>query len=120
MNPKAIDMRGRQSKYRAVRTEGPGPKGTWRFYHSRKEAKFAEALHVAWLNGSVTEWQPQVPYHLHVHGKPLGKYVMDFVVFYADPTREAEYFDIKGMDTPLSKWKRKHCELEYGIKIELR
>lgn len=50
-------------------------------------------------------------------GGQVGKYVADFA--YRRIPGELVVEDVKGMDTPLSKWKRKHCELQYGIKIEV-
>jgi hypothetical protein len=48
----------------------------------------------------------------------IGKYIADFMWFEPE-TGQHHYEDVKGFDTPLSKWKRKHCELQYGIKIEV-
>lgn len=46
----------------------------------------------------------------------VGTYVADFL-YLRDDTPVVE--DVKGFDTPLAKWKRKHCEQQYGITIRV-
>lgn len=59
----------------------------------------------------------QVRYPLLVGGSILGTYVADFV--YGDGPRLVVE-DVKGrVDTALSAWKRKHCEAQYGITINI-
>lgn len=45
----------------------------------------------------------------------IGHYEADFS--YYDTERRIE--DVKGFDTPLSKWKRKHVRAQYGIDVQI-
>lgn len=64
--------------------------------------------------GEVTELQTQVRYALHVGAIVVGHYVADFVYV----TRGAQTVeDCKGFRTRLYRWKKKHLEAEYGVRI---
>ena len=76
--------------------------------------------------GAVAEGsiERQVAYPLYARMKNgelgfVGKYVADFRWRPIGKPNELVVEDVKGFDTPLAKWKRKHCELQYGIKIEI-
>ena len=98
--------------------------GLMTFIHfpSKAEAKRYGELMLeqrAGLIGGLT-LQPRFPLYIVGEGRPrtkIGTYVADF--------RYANAFgfvieDVKGgADTPLSAWKRKHAEAQYGIKIEI-
>lgn len=46
----------------------------------------------------------------------VGDYVADFMYF--DKRKQERVFeDVKGVRTPLYKWKKKHVEAQYGIQI---
>lgn len=47
----------------------------------------------------------------------VGVYRGDFA--YLDCRRGRVVEDVKGMDTPLSKWKRKHVAIQYGLTVEI-
>lgn len=46
----------------------------------------------------------------------IGSYVGDFS-YIECATGRLVVEDVKGMDTPLSKWKRKHAAAQYGVEI---
>lgn len=95
-------------KFNAKKAERKGHK-----FHSRLEAKYADRLDWLVRAGDVVFYLQQVPIHL-----PGGvKYVADFLVFHA--SGDAEFVDVKGVDTPLSKAKRKIVEDLYPIKISV-
>jgi hypothetical protein len=109
------------SKYRAKRTVVDGIA-----FHSKGEAFRWMELKLLERTGQLAKVERQVPYALHaspsqpghIAAITIGKYVADFR--YA--ARVGDMWtveDFKGYDTPLSKWKRKHAEAEYGIKILL-
>lgn len=55
---------------------------------------------------------------LHIKGKKIGKIILDFC--YYDIKKDIRiYEDVKGVDTAISKWKRKCVEAEFGIKVEI-
>jgi len=47
----------------------------------------------------------------------VGHYRGDFS--YLDYKRGRVVEDVKGMDTPISRWKRKHVAIQYGITVEI-
>lgn len=47
----------------------------------------------------------------------VGHYRGDFR--YLDRKRGRVVEDVKGMDTPMSRWKRKHVALQYGVVVEI-
>lgn len=102
------------SKYHAIKTEYQG-----RTYDSKKEAKHAATLDMMRLatneNFKVVDVQAQVRFPLEVNGIKIGVYVADFVVIFADGHEEVQ--DVKGVLTPLYKWKKKHFEAQHGKKI---
>jgi hypothetical protein len=83
-------------------------------YDSKAELAFAQQLDRSKVAGEVVQYLRQVPFHL-----PGGvKYVCDFLIFEASGS--VRLVDIKGMDTPMSKMKRKQVEELYApIVIEV-
>lgn len=72
--------------------------------------------------------QPRFP--LHVDGVLIGTYVADFayddlIGTYVADFDHAGYFgtrvveDVKGLDLPLGRWKRKHFEAQYGQPVRV-
>jgi hypothetical protein len=116
----------RASKYNAVQTTVDGIT-----FHSKGEAFRWMELKLLERAGKITELRRQVELTLHAHGfagawTPIGKYVADFsyreirdLPSGSPWTCQRTYEDFKGFDVPLGKWKRKHAEAEYGIKILL-
>lgn len=47
----------------------------------------------------------------------IGHYVADFKYFRLESPTGWIVEDVKGWDTPLSKWKRRHTEAQYGITV---
>ena len=89
-----------------------------RTYDSKAEMVYAQQLDVWKQAGAVKEWFPQVPFILHApSGEKIGSYVADFRVNWADGS--VTWVDVKGLMTPLSRWKIRHCESEYSVKIQI-
>lgn len=81
-------------------------------FDSKAEAAYYSQLKIR-LNHDVLFFLRQVPFDL-----PGGvKYRADFVLFMKDGN--VEIIDVKGMDTPMSKMKRKQVEDLYPIEIKL-
>lgn len=96
-------------KYGAIRTEHAG-----RTYASRAEANYAKGLAARKAAGLVLFWLEQCPIHLPGN----TKYVVDFLEFHADGT--THFVDVKGMETPMFKLKKKQVEALYPhIEIEV-
>lgn len=86
-------------------------------FDSKAEASRWHALRLLERSGKITGLQRQVPYSLYVGTVALGKYVADFVYMGADRHEHVE--DVKGVLTPLAKWKIKHFEAQYGMHVEI-
>ena len=101
----------RRSKYsnKKVRLDGY-------VFDSKAEAKrYGELLLLAAAK-HIHELRVHPRYPLHVQGKIIGHYVPDFDYWSGNepiPTVE----DVKGMKTPLYRWKKKHFEAQYGWKL---
>ena len=100
-------------------------------FHSQGEAKRYQELRLLEKAGEIESLELQPAFVLHAPlttgtllgaaratiGKlpKIGTYRGDFR--YLDCRRGWIVEDFKGYDTPMSKWKRKHCEAQYGISI---
>jgi hypothetical protein len=82
-------------------------------FDSKREGAYYEELKARKHIGEVLFFLRQVPVHLPGN----VRYVVDFLVFYADGS--CKFIDVKGYDTPLSKTKRKMVEDVYPITIEV-
>lgn len=95
-------------KFNARRTEHNGIS-----YASKKEARYAQDLDLRVKAGEVIFYLRQVPLHL-----PGGvRYLVDFLEFRSDGT--VAFIEVKGLDLPMGKLKRKQAEEIYPIKIEV-
>jgi len=82
-------------------------------FDSKKEARYYEQLLIRQRTGEVSYFLMQVPIRL-----PGGsKYVVDFLVFFTDPTSAPEYVDVKGKKTETFRVKKREIEHQYPIKI---
>lgn len=109
---RAIDT-GRKNKFNARRVTVDG-----RTYDSNAEALFGEQLRIRERAGEVAEIERQRKYELAVHGVRIGEYRADFV-FWDFVKCRYRIIDVKGFDTPLSRWKRKHVKAQYGVEVEI-
>jgi len=97
------------SKYRAVKAEVDGLT-----FHSKREAKRYQTLKLLQQGGHISELQVQPQFALVVNNVRLGEYRADFGYI---SNGEAVWEDCKGCRTDIYKWKRKHCEAQYGVTI---
>ena len=109
-------MRTKPSKYRSVRTTVDGVT-----FHSKAEARRYSELKILEKAGAISglELQPRFPLMAPGSGHSyerthLGDYVADFL-YRIDGECVVE--DVKGMRTPLYKWKKKHFEAQHGVPI---
>lgn len=115
-------MRGR-SKYRAVRTVLDGIS-----FHSKGEARRWAQLKLLERAGEIRDLTRQGKIALHAGPTRksqilLGHYVYDFRylerVNGSSTCWQAVVEDYKKVWPPLSQWKLRHAEAEYGIKIRI-
>ncbi|HEY1033990.1 MAG TPA: DUF1064 domain-containing protein [Pseudoxanthomonas sp.] len=109
-SPAAPALASRASKYGAIATTVDGIR-----FDSKKEARYYEQLKLRKAAGEVSYWLRQVPLHM-----PGGtRYVVDFLVFFADQRRPPEYVDVKGRETAMFRVKRREIEHLFPIKVTL-
>lgn len=108
-----IRMKAAPKKYRNVPVEVDGIR-----FDSKRESIRWHVLRLLEKSGDVKDLKRQVRYPLHVDGRKIGSWVADFD--YVDvTTSELVSEDVKGVQTPLFKWKRKHFEAEYKRPIRI-
>lgn len=107
-------MKPRRNKFGAVATVLDGIR-----FDSKREATVYAGLKVLERQGVIRDLKIHMRYDLHAPGlKRIGAYEADFV--YYDPKEDRQrIIDVKGHDTELSKWKRRHVESQYGIAVEI-
>lgn len=113
--PTCPGWRGRaltkRHKYGAVPTVVDGIR-----FASKREANHYGVLKLREKIGEIWHLELQPVYDITVNGKHIAKYVADFRYF--EDSRQV-VIDVKGMDTPLSKIKRKLVEALYSCEIEI-
>ena len=87
-----------------------------RFASKAEGARYVE-LRLLEKAGEIRGLGLQPRFTLHVGGVLIGAYVADFVYEDAAGTRVVE--DVKGLDLPLGRWKRKHFEAQYGQPVRV-
>ena len=101
----------KRHKYNATRTFAHG-----HWFQSKKEAKRYSELLLLEKAGEVADIQLQPEYKLYVNGILIGTYKADFKYFEL-ACEDWITEDVKGKRTELYRWKKKHVEAQYGIKI---
>jgi hypothetical protein len=94
-------------KYKAKACEADGKK-----FPSKLERSYYNQLKLRQQNGEILFFLRQTPFDI-----PGGKYLADFTLFLA--SGDVEFVDVKGMDTPMSKLKRKAVEELYPVTIKI-
>lgn len=122
-------MQQTRSKYGAVPTTTHGI----RFHSKREAARYQELLLLA-KAGEIEDLELQPRYKLHTASTTgqffeackavagtrntlVGEYRADFAYLCYRRGRIVE--DVKGVMTPLARWKIKHVEAQYGITVVL-
>lgn len=99
----------RKHKYGAVKTEVDGI-----VFASKKEAARYVELKLAERTGQITNLELQPEYEIVINGIKCGKYVADFRYKGAG---KVFVEDVKGMKTPVYRFKKKIVEALYSIII---
>lgn len=92
-------------------------------FQSRAEARRYQELRLLEHAGEISELelQPRFPLHAPVKGRSnvyerVGEYRADFR-YRSGPFGDLVIEDVKGHPTALYRWKKKHCQIQYGISI---
>jgi hypothetical protein len=111
---RALQRKPKRSKYGAQKTVLDGIT-----FDSKAEANYYAALKLREKAGEVGGVELQRPFPLMVaSGIVVGSYRADFA-FWDHKEDRFRVIDVKGFDTPLSKWKRKHVKAQYGLDVEI-
>lgn len=104
----------RRNKFGAVKTVLDGIA-----FDSKREAAYYAELKLREKAGEVSAIELQKPFPLLAgSGRLIGSYRADFVFWDCREAR-SRIIDVKGMDTALSRWKRKHVAAQYGVEVEI-
>ena len=92
-------------------------------FDSKLEAKVYGDLKILERAGKINALDVHPRMDLHTTGadgikRKIGAYELDFR-FFCTEAKQRRYVDVKGHQTSLSDWKRKHAMAEYGIVVEL-
>lgn len=111
---RALLSKPKRSKYGATKTMLDGIT-----FDSKREAAYYSELKIREKAGEVSGVVLQRPFPIIINGQSVGKFLSDFA--FIDHTQEdrLRVVDVKGYDTPLSRFKRKCVEAFYQIKVEV-
>ncbi len=68
--------------------------------------------------GEISDLEVHPFYIIFIKNRKIGKVILDFRYF-DNKTQSVIIEDVKGVDNPLSRWKRKVVEAEFNIKVEV-
>lgn len=106
--PQASAPAEKRSKYGAQPTVVDGIR-----FDSKAEATYYQRLKLRVQSGEVRYFLRQVAFHL-----PGGiRYVVDFMEVHADGS--VHFVDVKGIETPMFRTKKKQVEALYPVTIEV-
>lgn len=95
-------------------------------FDSMAEAKRFGELRLLEKAGQITELKLQPRYELRANGgRKIGTYVADFRYLDTERGGGVVVEDVKGggengyVDTDLARWKRAHCQAEYGFEVQI-
>lgn len=104
----------KRSKYGAKRTPVDGIT-----FDSKREAEYYRLLKAREASGEICDLELQYPFPLIAgDGVKVGTYRADFT-FHDNIEGRWRVIDVKGLDTPLSKFKRKFVKALHGVEVEI-
>ena len=107
----------RRSKYGAVRTTVDGIA-----FASKAEARRYRELRLLERAGEIRDLELQPAINLDAPGGParVGVYRADFRYYRRTPAGWADTWeDVKGVMTPLCRWKLAHVKAQYGMDVQI-
>lgn len=108
-------QKARSGKFNAQRTPLDGIK-----FASKKEARRGAELMLLQKAGKISDLTFHPRYYLGVAGKVIGEAVFDASYYtVGEFLKVVEDVKTQATNTALSKWKRKHFEAQYGLKVRL-
>lgn len=86
-------------------------------FDSKAEARYYSFLKYRQGGGKLFNLRLQVPYVFTIECKKIFTYKADFQ--YTDKEGKEHVVDVKGVETPVFRLKKKLIEAQYGIEIEV-
>lgn len=103
----------RRNKFNAKKCERDGY-----IFDSLKEGREYDNLKTRLLAGEIRDLKIHPAYQIFINDQIVCKVEMDFE-YYDNQINSIRYIDVKGLDTPISKLKRKMLEAQLSIRVEL-
>jgi hypothetical protein len=110
---RAILSKPKRAKYGNTKCEYKGIK-----FDSKRERAYYIELEQREKAGEVVGIELQRPFAILINGFLIGNFKSDFAFWDCSEDR-FRVIDVKGMDTPLSKFKRKCVKAQYGFTVEI-
>lgn len=110
--PLGVGRKGKMSKYHNIKTTVDGIT-----FDSKAEAHYYSFLKYRQGSGTLFNLRLQVPYVFKIDGKKIFTYKADFQ--YTDKEGKEHVIDVKGVETPVFRLKKKLIEAQYDIEIEV-
>lgn len=86
-------------------------------YDSKREMQYAQELDLRKKAKDIKDWERQVVFPIEVNGKPICRYVADFVV---TPIKgKKQIVEIKGVFLAAARLKMKLMKVLYGQKYDI-
>lgn len=111
---KAILSKPKRSKYGAEPVVIDGMR-----FHSKREGAYYSELKLREKAGEVSGIETQRKFGIIMAGVLIGNYLADFCFIDHSQDSRLRVIDVKGHDTPLSRFKRKCVEAFYQIQVEV-
>lgn len=102
-----------KNKFKAIRTTINGVT-----FASKKEANYYWQLKLRERAGEVSHIELQPTYDIIINGQHICKVKLDFR-YYDNRDKCYHIVDVKGLDTPVSKLKRKLVNAQHNICVEI-
>lgn len=100
------------NKYRAIKVREDGYT-----FDSKLEYRRYCGLKFLLASGAISNLEIHPAYEIHINDIKICRVELDFK--YQDKEGEWIYEDTKGVDTPVSRLKRKMLQAQYGISVKL-
>lgn len=109
----ALSAKPKRSKYGSVKVVFDGIT-----FDSTREGEVYAELKLRERAGEIGNVELQKPFPITINGFLVGTYRADFA-YHEIASGKDVVIDVKGFDTPLSKFKRKCVKAQYGVEVEV-
>lgn len=110
---KPVQKKKGRGKYGAIKTEVDGI-----IFHSKRESEYYRQYKILEKAGKLDNLKLQPVFPIIINDQKICKVILDFS-FRELPGGKVRFIDCKGLDTAISRLKRKLVEALYNIKVEI-